>query len=126
MSNKRRDPIREAFEQARPVDFEPGEHPVNGKIRATSQGSITSEGRALEQATGAGYRHADIPLVRNSKGLPVWCPATAIALLNFHSDWQGCLYHDAFLQSDMLCRPVPGTEANETFETREIKDTDIV
>lgn len=26
----------------------------------------------------------------------------------------------------MLCRPVPGTDANETFETREIKDTDIV
>lgn len=126
MSNKGYDAIREAFEQARPVDFDPGQQLANRKNHASVRGPDSSANRFPGRATGAGYRHDDIPLVRNSKGLPVWCPATAIALLQFHLDWQGCLHHDAFLQSDMLYRPVPGTDENEAFEIREIKDTDIV
>ncbi len=73
-----------------------------------------------------GCRHDDILVVRNAKGLPVWCPATAIELMKKHEDWQGCLHYDAFLQRDMLYRPVPGTDENENFEICEVRDTDVV
>ncbi|NRB17581.1 MAG: hypothetical protein HRU33_08435, partial [Rhodobacteraceae bacterium] len=56
-------------------------------------------------------RHHDtIPVVRDSKDRPVWCPATAIALFEHHTDWRGCLRHDSFLRRDMLYRPIPGTD----------------
>ena len=70
--------------------------------------------------------HDTIPVVRDSKDRPVWCPATAIALFEHHTDWRGCLRHDSFLRRDMLYRPIPGTDTGQRFETREITETDIV
>lgn len=102
----------------RPVDKDSSKPSNDQTSPLVNQGS--------DSATIQGWRHDDIPVVRNAKGLPVWCPATAIELMKKHEDWQGCLHYDAFLQSDMLYRPVPGTDENESFEIREVKDADVV
>ncbi len=126
MQGDKRNRILEAAEKARRVEWDPSTgNAAAGRVTPPASSSLTS-GTPQQSGGGLKFRHADIPVVRNDKGLPVWCPATAIAMLENHSDWQGCLCHDAFLQCDMLYRPVPGTDEIQDFEIREIRDTDIV
>jgi predicted P-loop ATPase len=126
VTSKKRDAIQEAFDNAIPVDGQLTKQSNECGNRAVSRASAPLTGITPDQKTNGSNLHADIPVVRNPKDIPVWCPATAIALLECHTDWTGCLRHDAFLQSDMLYRPVPGSDKADEFEIREIKDTDIV
>lgn len=128
MGSKGNDPIREAFTKARPVDADPKNSlRFDVSVDLTGRrGADSPIGASEEEPAGNYNRNIDVPFVRNPKGFAVWCPATAIAFLQHHPDWQGCLRHDAFLQSDMLYRPIPGTDEVDDFEIREIKDTDFV
>lgn len=126
METEKQDTNLPALGRAQPVNLEVETVTRSGGASAASENfskeKIASHGPFEDRID----RHGDIPVIRNAKGFPVWCPATAIALLQYHPDWLGCLRHDAFLQGDMLYRPVPGAVETEGFETREIKDTDIV
>lgn len=126
MSEETRNRIQAASEKA--VRSDPDHHGLGETVDAKQASKLTgSASKHLSIAIGGTKSPCDgIPVVCNEKGRPVWCPATAIALLENHPDWKGCLRHDSFLQSDMLYQPIPGSSEAETFEVREIKDTDIV
>ena len=70
----------------------------------------------------ADFRHTDLDLVRDDKDRPIWNVANAEALLVQHDDWQGVLAYNAFTNSRVLLRPVPG-QSGGTFP-RDLEDDD--
>ena len=68
------------------------------------------------------FRHVDLDLVRDDKDRPIWNVANAEALLVQHDDWQGVLAYNAFTNSRVLLRPVPG-QSGGAFP-RDLEDDD--
>ena len=66
-------------------------------------------------------------LVRDVRGHPQWCMATATSLFENHPDWKGCLRKDLFASRTMVCRSLPGSKeekSEEVFTPRELLDED--
>ncbi|WP_319823844.1 virulence-associated E family protein [Thalassovita sp.] len=58
-------------------------------------------------------RHAELDLIRDDRGRPIWNMVNAITLLSSHRDWKGVLGFNKFTMRRVLLHPIPGQKDSE-------------